>query len=178
VWLRRLGRVVTPPPLPDDSPYRLLLDGDARAAAERWQELGCPYDQALALVDTGETAAVFTALEGLDRLGADAVAGRVRRDLRARGVTGVPARPRAATRTNPAGLTARQVDVLCLVAEGLTNAGVAARLFISEKTADHHVSAILTKLDVRTRREAAVAARALGLVPERRQRPREAAGRR
>ena len=75
------------------------------------------------------------------------------------GVTGVPARPRATTRTNPAGLTARQVDVLRLVAEGLTNAGIAARLFISEKTADHHVSAILAKLDVPTRREAAVVAR-------------------
>jgi DNA-binding CsgD family transcriptional regulator len=175
VWLRRLGYAVTPPPLPADSPYRLLLDGDAHAAAGRWHELGCPYDQALALVDTGDPAAAFGALEVLDRLGADAVAGTVRRDLRARGVTGVPARPRAATRTNPAGLTARQVDVLGLVAEGLTNAGIAARLFISEKTADHHVSAILTKLDVRTRREAALAARALGLLPERRRAPRDAA---
>jgi DNA-binding NarL/FixJ family response regulator len=117
---------------------------------------------------------VFAALEVLDRLGADAVAGKVRRDLRARGVTGVPARPRAATRTNPAGLTARQVDVLRLVAEGLTNAGIAARLFISEKTADHHVSAILAKLDVRTRREAALAARTLGVLPERRRAPRDA----
>lgn len=174
VWLARLGHVVEAPPLPEDSPYRLALAGRARAAAERWHELGSPYEEALALVDTGETDAVFAALELLDRLGADAVAAKVRRDLRARGVSGVPARPRATTRTNPAGLTARQVDVLRLVAEGLTNAEIASRLFISEKTADHHVSAILAKLDVPTRREAAVAARALGLLPERRRGSRDA----
>ena len=170
VWLRRLGRDVDAPTLPPGSPYALMLAGDPRAGAERWAELGSPYDQALALVDSGEPADVFAALELLDRLGADAVAAKVRRDLRGRGVTGVPARPRATTRTNPAGLTARQVDVLRLVAEGLTNAGIAARLFISEKTADHHVSAILAKLDVPTRREAAVVARRLGVVPERRRR--------
>ena len=170
VWLRRLGRDVDAPTLPPGSPYDLMLAGDPRAGAERWAELGSPYDQALALVDSGEPADVFAALELLDRLGADAVAAKVRRDLRGRGITGVPARPRATTRTNPAGLTARQVDVLRLVAEGLTNAGIAARLFISEKTADHHVSAILAKLDVPTRREAAVVARRLGVVPERRRR--------
>jgi DNA-binding NarL/FixJ family response regulator len=159
---------------PADGPFRLLLDGDPRAAAQRWAELGSPYDQALALVDAGEPADVFAALEVLDRLGADAVAAKVRRDLRVRGVTGVPSRPRATTRAHPAGLTERQVDVLRLVAEGLTNAEIAARLFISEKTADHHVSAVLGKLDVRTRREAAAAARARGLVPERRRTPRDA----
>ena len=168
VWLTRLGRPVDAPRLPPASPHRLLLDGDARAAAEGWRALGCPYDEALALVDAGTPEDVAAALQALDRLGADAVAAKVRRDLRARGVSGVPARPRATTRANPAGLTARQVDVLRLVAEGLTNAGIASRLFISEKTADHHVSAILAKLDVRTRRDAAVAARSLGLVPERR----------
>jgi DNA-binding CsgD family transcriptional regulator len=172
VWLRRLGTPelagARPPVLPADGPYRLLLDGDPAGAARGWAELGSPYEQALALVDTGEPAEAFAALELLDRLGADAVAAKVRRDLRGRGVTGVPARPRTTTRTNPANLTARQVDVLRLLAEGLTNAGIAARLFISEKTADHHVSAILAKLDVPTRREAAAAARALGIVPERR----------
>jgi DNA-binding NarL/FixJ family response regulator len=55
-----------------------------------------------------------------------------------------------------------------LLAEGLTNAEIAERLVISEKTADHHVSAVLAKLDVPTRREAAAAARSLGLAVERR----------
>ncbi|GLZ45665.1 LuxR family transcriptional regulator [Actinomycetospora sp. NBRC 106375] len=171
VWLTRLGYAVDAPALPVDCPFRLSLDGDHAAAAERWAELGAPYDRALALVDSGEPGDVFAGLEILDRLGAEAVAAKVRRDLRGRGVSGVPSRPRAATRANPAGLTARQVDVLRLLAEGLTNAGIASRLFISEKTADHHVSAILAKLDVGTRREAASAARSLGLAPDRRRVP-------
>lgn len=168
VWLRRLGHHVSPPVLPAEGPYRLMLDGDAAGAAQAWTALGTPYEAALALVDTGDPAEIFAALETFDRLGADAVGAKVRRDLRGRGVTGVPARSRATTRTNPAGLTARQVDVLRLLAEGLTNAGIAGRLFISEKTADHHVSAILAKLEVPTRREAAAAGRRLGLVPDRR----------
>ena len=82
----------------------------------------------------------------LDRLGADAVAARLRQDLRDRGVAEVPARPRAATLSNPAGLTAREVEVLALLDEGLSNAELAGRLYISPKTADHHVSSILAKL--------------------------------
>ena len=175
VWLVRLGRDVDTSHLRVARPYRLLLDGRPLAAAECWEALGCPYERALAMVDSGELAETFAALEILDRLGADAVSARVRRDLRRRGVTRVPARPRTSTRANPAGLTARQVDVVRLLAEGLTNAEIAARLVISEKTADHHVSAILTKLDVRTRREAAAAARALGVVQDRRRALRDEA---
>jgi DNA-binding NarL/FixJ family response regulator len=63
--------------------------------------------------------------------------------------------PRAATRENPAGLTARELEVLALLGEGLTNGEIAGRLVISEKTVGHHVSAILGKLGVRSRYEAA-----------------------
>jgi DNA-binding CsgD family transcriptional regulator len=169
VWLRRAGHRADPadpadPVGPVAEPHRLLLAGEARRAAELWDELSAPYDRALALVDSGEAADAFAALDVLDRLGADAVAAKVRRDLRARGVAGVPARRRATTRANPAGLTTRQVEVLRLLGEGLTNAEVAERLFISPKTADHHVSAILTKLGVPTRREAVRAARQLDLL--------------
>lgn len=122
-----------------------------------------PYDRALALIDAGDDASAIAALELLDRLGADAVAAKVRQALRLRGVIDVPGRPRAATRANPAGLTVRQLEVLALLDEGLTNAELAERLFISPKTADHHVSAILTKLRVGSRRDAADAARRLGV---------------
>jgi DNA-binding NarL/FixJ family response regulator len=71
--------------------------------------------------------------------------------------------PRPATRANPANLTARELEVLALVAEGLRNADIAQRLFISAKTVEHHVSAILSKLGARTRSEAARAAARLGI---------------
>ena len=72
--------------------------------------------------------------------------------------------PRAATRGNPAGLTGRELEVLALVAEGLRNAEIAARLFVSDRTVDHHVSAIMRKLDVQSRSQAGAAAARLGIV--------------
>jgi DNA-binding NarL/FixJ family response regulator len=84
--------------------------------------------------------------------------------LRQRGVTRIPRGRVQSTRDNPAGLTERQTDVLRLLAEGLTNAEIAARLILSVRTVDTHVGAILTKLDAKTRREAATRARAVGLV--------------
>ena len=66
--------------------------------------------------------------------------------------------PRATTRANPAGLTERQLDVLELLSEGLTNAQIAERLVLSVRTVDHHVAAVLDKLDVPSRHDAAAAA--------------------
>jgi DNA-binding NarL/FixJ family response regulator len=65
-----------------------------------------------------------------------------------------PAGPREATRENPAGLTARQLEVLELLVEGLTNAEIAERLVVSTRTAEHHVAAVLLKLEATTRRDA------------------------
>lgn len=122
-----------------------------------------PYEAAMARVDSGSSEDLLAALRQLDDLGARAVAAVVRGRLRDAGVSGIPRGASAATRENPLGLTTRQLDVLALLVEGLSNAEIAARLVISPKTADHHVSAILTKLDVRSRGEAAAAARKLGL---------------
>ena len=66
--------------------------------------------------------------------------------------------PRQSTRANPAGLTAREMEILQLLAEGLRNADIAERLHVSAKTVHHHVSSGLAKLGVRTRGEAARAA--------------------
>ncbi|MGD9531172.1 ATP-binding protein [Pseudonocardia sp.] len=124
---------------------------------------GQPYERALALCDDGSSGALLAALPLLDGLGARAVAALVRGWLRERGTAGVPRASSAATRTDRAGLTDRQLEVLVLLAEGLSNAEIAARLVISRRTADHHVSAILGKLDARSRGEAVAVARRLGL---------------
>ena len=76
----------------------------------------------------------------------------------------MPRGPRPRTRENPAGLTAREVEVLALLANGLRNAQIAQQLVVSEKTVDHHVSAILRKLAVHTRGEAGAEAARLGLI--------------
>jgi DNA-binding CsgD family transcriptional regulator len=162
MWLRRLDPSVDTDRA--EGPYRLLLDGKFDAAANEFQRLSMPYEAALALVDSDDADLARRGLDVLDRLGATAVAAKVRQDLRARGLTAVPARRRSTTLTNPAGLTSRQVDVLRLIGEGLTNAELAERLYLSTKTIDHHVSAILTKLEVPGRREAVRRARELGIL--------------
>ena len=107
--------------------------------------------------------AAAEALRVLTDLGAVRAAQRVRAELRRRGVSGVPRGPRASTTTNAAGLTARQLEVLGLLAKGLTNADIAARLTLSPKTVEHHVSAVLDKLQVTTRGQAIAAAHRLNL---------------
>lgn len=140
-------------------PYALQLAGDWRAAAAAWRALGCPYEEARALAD-GNAEAQTTALEIFDRLGAQPMANRLRDKIRDAGGV-VPRGPRASTRSNPFGLTARQREIWELLVEGLTNAEIAARLHLSAKTVDHHVSATLAKLKVSSRGEAAEVARKL-----------------
>jgi DNA-binding NarL/FixJ family response regulator len=99
----------------------------------------------------------------LQRLGARSATIIVARRLRERGVRGLPRGPRPPTRANPANLTRREAEVLALVTEGAANAEIAARLYLSEKTVHHHVSAILRKLGVDSRGQAAAEAVRRGL---------------
>jgi DNA-binding CsgD family transcriptional regulator len=153
VWRRRVG-LGGEVQAEVAEPYALELAGDWAGAAGRWRELGCPYEAALALADAEEEAPLRRALEELQRLGARPAADVVARRLRELGVRRLPRRPRRATAANPAGLTARELEVLGLLGADLRNAEIAARLHIAEKTAGHHVSAVLAKLGVRSRREA------------------------
>jgi DNA-binding CsgD family transcriptional regulator len=157
VWLARTG---SPRPVRGEvaEPYRLLLDGDPGAAVEAaqvWTRLGSPYEAALALLGAPDEPAVRQALGILTELGADPACRIARQRLRGLGARSIPVGPRAATRAHPFRLTRREHEVLDLIRADLTNAEIAAKLFISAKTVDHHVSAILTKLDVPTRAAAA-----------------------
>jgi DNA-binding CsgD family transcriptional regulator len=147
-----------------ETAFERQIRGDWQAAAEQWRQLGCPYEEALALAE-GDSFARLRSLTILDGLGARPAAARVRRGLRAEGVRQIPRGARPATRRNPAGLTAREVDILRLLVDGLSNRRIAERLCISAKTVDHHVSAVLGKLGVQSREEAASRAVEDGLLP-------------
>jgi DNA-binding CsgD family transcriptional regulator/tetratricopeptide (TPR) repeat protein len=153
VYCKRAGLPVAESDGPE--PWASSLRGDWRAAADGWAALGDPYEHALALADSGEPEPTREALLSLQGMGAVAAATLVRRTLRAMGVRSVPRGPVAATRAHPAGLTSRQQDVLALLAFGLTNTQIAEKLVLSVRTVDHHVAAILAKLGVTNRDDAA-----------------------
>jgi DNA-binding CsgD family transcriptional regulator len=156
-WLWRTGDLRESPALAL-APHALEISGETRAAAERWRELDAPYEMAMALADLDDEDALREAHDTFERLGAAPMADRVGRRLRARGIRNLRSRPRAATRANPSGLTARELEVLRLVAEGLRNPEIGTRLFVSARTVDHHVSSLLAKLGARNRSEAAARA--------------------
>jgi DNA-binding CsgD family transcriptional regulator len=160
-WCRRAGLDMD---LSADAapPWAAQLNGDVRRAASLWNELGCPYEAALALADSDEEEPLREALAPLQELEAQPAAAIVARRLRERGAR-LPRGPRRTTQENPAQLTSRELDVLALLVRGLRNAEIAQELVISPRTVDHHVAAILRKLSVRTRVEATTEAVRLGL---------------
>ena len=148
----------------DRHPFAVQARGEWRRAADLWRAAGAPYHEAAALAESPDDADLIDALAILDRLGAVPLARRVRAELRDRGVRSIPRGPSSLTRRNPEGLTDRQVGVLELLAEGLTNAEIADRLVVSVRTVDSHVAAVLSKLGVQSRQDAVRAARELGLL--------------
>jgi DNA-binding CsgD family transcriptional regulator/tetratricopeptide (TPR) repeat protein len=145
------------------APFDSMLRRDWRGAADAFGNVGWSYDRALMLSLLDDEEALVESLETARALGAEPLTRRVSARMRELGLR-VPQGRREATRAKPAGLTARQVEVLSLVAEGLTNAEIAERLFLSPRTAEHHVAAVLTKLGAATRQDAARRANELGLV--------------
>jgi DNA-binding NarL/FixJ family response regulator len=145
-------------------PHARVLDGDCFGAAELWDKLGCPYDAALALFDSGTEDTLREALRRFEALGATVTADLTRRDMRRRGLRAVPAGAHPTTRAHPAGLTRREREVLELVCAGCTNGEISERLVVSLRTVDHHVSSVLAKLGVPSRKLAAAEAARLGLL--------------
>ncbi|HRF48723.1 MAG TPA: LuxR C-terminal-related transcriptional regulator [Anaerolineales bacterium] len=148
-WAWRIGHALTLPAWVA-RPYALQISGAWREAAALWEAMGCPFERARALAE-GDHSARQLALTLFEALGAAPAATALSAGL------GQADRPMS---TQIPGLTARQSVVLGLLTDGLTNAEIASRLGLSTRTVDHHVAAILARLDVPNREEAARIARA------------------
>ena len=161
-WQLRAGR--DPGALePIAEPWRHQHAARWRDSADAWDDLGCPFEAARALLESSDPSDVLEAHGRFDALGARPGMGLAMRRLRELGVRSIPRGRRPSTRANPAGLTARELEVLRLVVAGLQNQQIATRLYLSQRTVDHHVSAVLGKLGVASRSEVGSAAAALGI---------------
>jgi DNA-binding CsgD family transcriptional regulator/tetratricopeptide (TPR) repeat protein len=165
IWLWRRGAGVDlPASLPE--PYALEIAGDWQGSAAAWERLGRTYDAALTrILSAQDEAGLRAAVTVLDDLGARTTAAAARRRMKELGITSIPRGPRAATRAGPVGLTAREREVLALLSQGLPDREISRRLFISERTVHHHVSAVLAKVGVSSRTAAAHEAARLGIAP-------------
>ena len=164
-WCWKAGQAGPVPPFAA-KPFALQIAGSWKEAAAVWRELNCPYETARALAEGDDPRALREALGVFDALGARPAATETARRLRELGVRGIRRGPRRTTRSNPAGLTDRELDVLRLVCEGMSNPAIAERLGVSPRTVDHHVSSLLAKLEVRSRAQAIGLATRLGIHPQ------------
>ncbi len=146
------------------APYRLERQGECHAAARWWEELGSPYEAAMARLQSEDEDSLRKALTVFQGLRAVPAARAAAQRLRSRGVKRIARGPNRSTTDNPARLTSRQLEILELLGEHLTNAEIATRLYITPKTVEHHVSAILGKLGVQSRRQASAEASRRGLL--------------
>jgi DNA-binding CsgD family transcriptional regulator len=152
-WAHLAGSPPTATVASPAAPYRLEIAGDWKAASDNWIRRGCPYDAAIAQLG-GDIPAVETALRTFRHLGAHAAVDKARQRLAT--LRGASVRPqRADTRSHPYGLTRREREILELLALGQSDAGIANTLFISQQTVNNHVHAILGKLGVHNRTQAA-----------------------
>jgi len=143
--------------------YDVVGTMSAVKAAAFWQTAGNPYAEALALFETSDDNK-RKAIAVVQQLGATAVYERMKFEMRRSGIKKIPRGIRKTTQSNPEFLTDRELDVLRLLQEGLHNKEIASRLFISAKTVDHHISAILYKLEVNSRTKAVHEAEKLGII--------------
>lgn len=152
-YLQRIGIDVEPEE-GCSPPYAAAIAGDTDLAIELWSTAGNPYQLALECLESSDEAVVFSGLRSLDDLGATAIAARYRRLLRDRGMVGVPRGPRRATKEIAAPLTPRQLEMLEMVSRGLTSPEIADELFLSRRTVDNHIAAVIDRLGAASRGDA------------------------
>ena len=145
-------------------PYALMIQGEWRSATLEWEQVGCPFEQATALAEGDEPASRLEALAIFERLGARPAGEVLRRELQALGVKGIPRGTGPARQKYPADLTARELEILQLIAEGLSNPSIAETLTISVGTVKAHTASIYNKLGVNNRVQALSRARELHIL--------------
>ena len=160
LWKARDQKISLPEPYEG---YLIDARSEVRKAAALWNKLGCPYEEAL-MLNEGNNTDKITALEKLYALGAEGITEKLKFQMRASGIKGIPRGIRKSTRENPANLTLRELGILRLLGEGLQNKEIAGKLFISPKTVDHHISSILFKLEVNSRTRAVRQAQDMGIL--------------
>lgn len=150
-WLQKARQQKISAPIRKEN----VLDdsGSMLKTADLWHNPGCPYNHAMVLFEAGEEDKK-AAIAIMQKLGAVVVCEKLKQDMRAAGIKKIPRGIRKSTGENIALLTGREVDVLQLLQEGLQNKEIAARLYISAKTVDHHITSLLFKLDAKTRIQA------------------------
>ena len=162
-WLAITGETVD---IPDwiAPVFGMQIAGDWQGATDEWKRRGCRYEAAQALLGSEDETPLRDALDTFESLGAEPAAKHVRRQLRELGIKGIPRGPHESTRSNSAGLTRREIEIVELLSEGLRNNEIAERLFLSPKTVDHHVSSVLSKLGVKARTQVRSEAERRGLL--------------
>lgn len=150
-WLWKLGALpVSPRGIA--KPYQQIMEGKPEEAASIFEAMGIPYERALALMQ-GDEKRQLQALVIFETLGAIPAATKLRKSLHLRGVV-VPKSKGRKGSSHATGLTPRQTEVLQLLGEDLSNAQIADQLFLSQRTVEHHVAAVMSKLDASSRDEA------------------------
>jgi DNA-binding CsgD family transcriptional regulator len=165
-WWRSLAGIRDTETVELARPFALMLAGDPWAV-RAWDEIGSPVWSAYAAGLGRDVAAADTAIRSLDAMGAPTAILAILRTRRARGLE-LPRRPRGAAKSSPRNLTRRELEILELLAEGLTNSEIAARLVISPRTAEHHITSVLRKLGEPTRARAVATAHRENIIGENR----------
>lgn len=162
IWAHRLG-ITLPESFSIDlqEPFKLELNGDFQSAASQWKSLGLPYNAALTLMQVKEgnmlTTAYTEAQETLEEMDARKALNKLKQLAKTHDVTGkIPKTrrgPYKAAKNHPLGLTKREQQILALMTNGASNKEISNTLSRSQRTVEHHVSSILSKLNASSRME-------------------------